>query len=141
MISNPELNASLNGASAVFLGVGYIMIRRKRIFAHKVCMLAAVACSAVFLVSYVVYHLNAGIIRFAGQGLIRPVYFTMLTSHTILAATIVPLVIITLTRALRGNFAAHKRIARWTFPIWAYVSVTGVLIYILLYHLYAPHGV
>ena len=141
MISNPELNASLNGASAVFLGVGYIMIRRKRILAHKVCMLAAVTCSAVFLVSYVVYHLHAGIIRFAGQGFIRPVYFTMLTSHTILAVAIVPLVIITLTRALRSNFAAHKRIARWTFPIWAYVSVTGVLIYILLYHLYAPRGV
>jgi len=141
LISNPELNASLNGASAVFLGVGYIMIRRKRILAHKVCMLAAVACSAVFLVSYVVYHLHAGIIRFAGQGFIRPVYFTMLTSHTILAVAIVPLVIIALTRALRSNFAAHKRIARWTFPIWAYVSVTGVLIYILLYHLYAPRGV
>jgi len=141
LISNPELNASLNGASAVFLGVGYIMIRRKRILAHKVCMLAAVTCSAVFLVSYVVYHLHAGIIRFAGQGFIRPVYFTMLTSHTILAVAIVPLVIITLTRALRSNFAAHKRIARWTFPIWAYVSVTGVLIYILLYHLYAPRGV
>ena len=100
-------------------------------------MLAACVCSTAFLVSYVIYHLQVSSVRFQGQGWIRPVYFTVLGSHTILAATIVPLAIVTLSRSLRGNFEAHRRIARWTLPVWLYVSATGVLVYFLLYHLYA----
>ncbi len=113
------------------------MIRAKRIVAHKVCMLGAAATSAAFLISYVVYHSRAGLIRFQGQGLIRPVYFTILGTHTFLAVTTVPLVIVTLRRAFRANFTAHKRIAHWTLPIWGYVSVTGVIVYFLLYEIYA----
>ena len=133
----PTLNAILNGTSAVFLGCGYLMIRRRRIAAHRACMLAAFSCSVIFLVSYVVYHLHAGVIRFTGQGAIRPVYFTLLGTHTVLAIAIVPLAIITLSRGLAARFDAHRRIARWTLPIWMYVSVTGVVVYFLLYHLYA----
>ncbi|HVA95604.1 MAG TPA: DUF420 domain-containing protein [Candidatus Dormibacteraeota bacterium] len=138
MISHPAWNAILNGSSGVLVLVGYVMIRRKRILAHKVCMLAATATSAAFLISYVDYHLHAGVVRFPGHGGARVAYLTMLTSHTILAMVIVPLVIITLVRALKGRFADHKRIARWTLPLWAYVSVTGVLIYIWLFQVYAP---
>jgi len=131
------LNATLNATSAVLLTTGYAMIRRRRIRAHKTCMVLAVFCSAAFLVSYVIYHARVGTVPFQGRGWIRPVYFTLLGTHTMLAAAIVPLVVITLTRALREKFDRHKRIARWTLPIWLYVSVTGVLIYFLLYHLYA----
>lgn len=137
MISHPAWNAILNGSSAVLVTSGYVMIRSKRVQAHKACMLAATATSATFLISYIVYHLRVGSVHFPGQGVARYAYLTMLTSHTILAAVIVPLVIITLTRALKGRFADHKRIARWTLPLWAYVSVTGVLIYFLLYQVYA----
>ena len=119
------------------------MIRSKRVLAHKTCMLAATATSTAFLVSYLIYHYNLyvsgqGAVHFPGTGAPRYAYLTMLTSHTILAAVIVPLVIISLARALRGNFPAHRRIARWTLPLWAYVSVTGVLIYVVLYQVYAP---
>ena len=138
--SLPAVNASLNGASAVFLVLGYIFIRRHRVFAHRVSMIGAVACSSVFLASYLYFHFHAGLIRFGGQGWIRPVYFTLLTSHSILAAAIVPLVLITLSRALRGRFDRHRAIARWTLPLWFYVSVTGVLIYWLLYRAYTPIG-
>ncbi len=138
MLSHPALNASLNAASALFLVLGYIMIRLRRIQAHRVCMAAAFLLSTAFLVSYVVYHLNVGSVRFAGQGWIRPVYFTLLLSHIVLAAAILPLALITLARALRERFDAHRRIARWTLPIWLYVSVTGVAIYWLLYHAYGP---
>ena len=143
MISPPALNALLNGASAVLVTVGYVMIRAKRILAHKACMLAATATSAAFLVSYVLYHYHLyatgqGPVHFPGAGGPRYAYLAMLTSHTILAIVIVPLVILSLVRALRSNFPAHKRIARWTLPIWAYVSVTGVLIYVVLYQIYAP---
>ena len=100
-------------------------------------MLGAFACSTVFLVSYVIYHLRVGSVPFQGQGWIRPVYFTLLTSHTILAVTVVPLALVTLARALRGNFPMHRRIARWALPVWLYVSATGVIVYFLLYHLYA----
>jgi putative membrane protein len=100
-------------------------------------MLGACACSVVFLVSYVIYHLQVGSVRFQGLGWIRPVYFTLLATHTILAVTVVPLALVTLGRSLKGNFEAHRRIARWTFPIWLYVSATGVIVYFLLYHLYA----
>lgn len=141
-LSAPAWNAILNGASGVLLLFGYAMIRSGRILAHKTAMLSAVACSTFFLVNYVVYHLRVGVNRFMGQGAIRPVYFTILISHTILAIAIVPLVIIVLTRALRGQFLRHRALARWTFPIWVYVSVTGVVIYFLLYRLYAagPHA-
>jgi uncharacterized membrane protein YozB (DUF420 family) len=141
LIFAPTLNAILNAASAVFLACGYVMIRRRRIGAHRACMLAAFACSIVFLVSYVLYHLKAGVFHFAGQGWIRPVYFTLLTTHTVLAIAIVPLALITLSRALAQRFDRHRRIARWTLPIWFYVSVTGVVIYFMLYHLYAVSSV
>ena len=138
MISHPAWNAILNGASAVLVTAGYVMIRGKRVLAHKACMLAATATSVAFLISYVDYHLHAGVLHFPGTGLARGAYLTLLTSHTILAIAIVPMVIVTLFRALKGRFADHKRIARWTLPMWAYVSVTGVLVYIWLYQVYAP---
>jgi putative membrane protein len=140
LIPQPAWNAILNGLSAILVIAGYVMIRSKRVQAHKICMLAAVGTSTAFLISYVDYHLKVGSVRFPGQGMARTGYLTMLGTHTTLAAAIVPLVIITLVRALRGRFADHKRIARWTLPLWAYVSVTGVLIYLLLYQVYAaPH--
>ena len=140
MFSQAALNASLNGTSAVLLACGYAAIRNGKIVIHKTFMICAFLVSSVFLVSYVVYHIRVGHVVFHGQGWIRPVYFVLLTSHTILAIAIVPLVIISLTRALKGRFADHKRIARWTLPLWAYVSVTGVLVYIWLYQVYSvPH--
>jgi putative membrane protein len=139
VISAPTLNAILNASSGVLLTFGYINIRRRRIAAHKTFMLLAFACSVVFLVSYVVYHLRVGAVYFLGTGWIRPVYFALLTTHTILAIAIVPLAIITLSRALSAKYDKHRRIARWTLPIWLYVSVTGVIVYVLLYHLY-PHS-
>ncbi len=143
MISPAALDASLNGASGVLIAIGYAMIRTKRILVHKICMLAASATSGAFLVSYVTYHyhlykIGQGPVHFPGTGAPRVAYLTMLGTHTILAATLVPLIVITLVRALRSKFPAHKRIARWTFPIWAYVSVTGVLIYVILYQIYTP---
>lgn len=138
--SLPAVNASLNGASAAFLVTGYLFIRRGEILAHRICMITAFICSTAFLVFYLYFHLHAGIIRFGGQGWIRPVYFTLLTTHTILAVVIVPLVLITLTRALRDRFDSHRAIARWTLPLWLYVSVTGVVIYWLLYIAYKPIG-
>src|SRR5882724_9017614 len=124
MISHPAFNALLNASSAVLVITGYVMIRSKRMLAHKICMLAATATSTVFLVSYVIYHLHAGLVRFPGQGVAKNAYLSMLTSHTILAIAIVPMVIISLLRALKGRFSDHKRIAQWTLPLWAYVSVT-----------------
>ena len=137
MLSHPALNAALNGASAILLSMGYLMIRRGRVLAHKSCMGLALISSTVFLISYLVYHVRVGSVAFRGQGWIRPVYFILLASHTILAAAILPLALITLSRALREQFDRHKRIARWTLPLWLYVSITGVVIYFLLYHLYA----
>jgi len=136
----PRLNAFLNGASGIFALAGYSFIRAKRVFQHKICMLSAVACSAAFLASYLYFHFQAGLVRFSGQGTIRPVYFAILISHTILAAAIVPLVIITVYFALRSRFLRHRAIARWTLPIWLYVSLTGVLVYYLLFVLYKPIG-
>jgi uncharacterized membrane protein YozB (DUF420 family) len=132
----PIINATLNGTSAVLLVTGREMIRRKRVAAHRACMGAAVACSALFLCFYLYYHYHVGSVRFQGQGWIRPVYFTILLSHTVLAVTLVPMVMVTLARALRERFDRHKAIARWTYPIWLYVSVTGVVIYLMLYHLF-----
>jgi uncharacterized membrane protein YozB (DUF420 family) len=130
----PRLNASLNGASAFLLVTGWLFIRRRRVTAHRTCMLLAFGLSTVFLVSYVVYHAQAGSRPFTGTGWIRAVYFALLISHIVLAAVIVPLVLTTVLRAWRGDFGRHMRIARWTLPIWLYVSVTGVVVYWMLYH-------
>ncbi len=134
----PAVNAALNATSALLLAIGYLFIRRKRITAHKICMASAFGTSTLFLISYLTYHYHVGSVRFTGQGVVRVVYFTILLSHTTLAVAIVPLAVITLYRALRGRFDRHVRIARWTLPIWLYVSVTGVIVYLMLYHLYPP---
>src|ERR1043166_8019395 len=172
----PHLNAGLNAASFVLLVAGFYFISRRRVYAHRACMLAALAVSCLFLISYVVYHAQYGSgwltgqgllpppslpraalavsflflisyvvyhaqygsVRFKGQGLVRPLYFSILISHVTLAAAIVPLVGLTLHRALRGDFLRHRRIARWTYPLWLYVSATGVLVYVMLYRLYPP---
>src|SRR5215470_3226412 len=135
----PHFNALLNGSSFLLLTSGYFFIRRKHIKAHRNCQIAALSASGLFLISYVVYHAHHGVTRFAGEGIARPIYFTILTTHTMLAAVIVPFVIITLRRALRGDFLRHRAIARWTLPMWLYVSVTGVIVYLMLYHLYPSH--
>jgi len=131
--SLPALNASLNAACTFFLLLGYFFIIRGKIRWHRFCMITAFCCSTIFLASYLYFHAHAGVIRFGGHGWIRTVYFALLLSHTILAVVIVPLVLITLTRGLRERFAQHRAIARWTFPLWLYVSVTGVVVYWLLY--------
>lgn len=131
----PTVNASLNSFSVIILIVGYVFIRQKKIAAHKKCMLAAFSVSVLFLISYVIYHANAGSTPFTKQGWIRPVYFTILISHIILAFLIVPLAIRTLYLAWRERFEQHRRIAKITFPIWLYVSITGVLIYLMLYQM------
>ena len=134
----PVINAILNGTSAILIITGVSMIRKGRIAAHRACMLSAFAASSLFLASYLYYHYHVGSVRFQGHGWSRPVYFTILISHTILAVVIVPMVLITLSRALREHFDRHRAIARWTYPLWLYVSVTGVVIYVMLYHLFAP---
>jgi uncharacterized membrane protein YozB (DUF420 family) len=131
----PTLNAVLNALSAGFLLWGYVLIKAGRREAHRRAMLAAVTCSAVFLASYLTYHAQVGSVRFTRTGPIRTVYFAILLTHTVLAAVILPLVLVTLRRALRGDFARHRRLARITFPLWAYVSVTGVVVYWMLYRL------
>ncbi|MGE5218846.1 MAG: DUF420 domain-containing protein [Chloroflexota bacterium] len=131
----PTLNAALNSLSAVFLLAGFLFIKSGNRDAHRACMLTAFGCSTLFLISYLIYHYGVGSVPFKGQGWIRPVYFTVLITHTILATTVVPLALITLSRAWRERFDAHRRIARWTFPIWLYVSVTGVVVYWMLYWL------
>jgi uncharacterized membrane protein YozB (DUF420 family) len=133
----PALDASLNGTSAVLLLVGRGFIKRGNMAAHRAVMLAALVSSSVFLACYLYYHWHVGSVHFQGQGWSRPVYFSILISHTILAAAIVPLIIITLSRALRQRFDRHRAIARWTYPLWMYVSVTGVIVYFMLYHLFA----
>jgi uncharacterized membrane protein YozB (DUF420 family) len=138
----PTLNAILNATSGILITVGFFFIRNRRIAAHRACMLAAVTSSTLFLISYLVYHVGfkAGVSRFTGTGWVRPVYFTILISHTILAITVVPFVVVTLSRALRGRFVLHRSIARWTFPMWLYVSVTGVIVYLMLYHWFPAAG-
>ena len=133
----PVINATLNGTSAVLLLVGHNFIKRGRMAAHRAVMISAVVTSSLFLTSYLYYHYHVGSVHFPGHGFWRQVYFTILISHTLLAITIVPLVIITLIRALRERFDRHAAIARWTYPLWLYVSVTGVVIYFMLYHLFA----
>ena len=132
----PGLNASLNALSAVFLSVGYVFIRQRQIGRHRACMLAALVTSTLFLTSYVVYHLHVGSVPFTGQGIVRRVYFAILITHVILAAAIVPLVLVTVSRALTRRFDRHRTIARVTLPLWLYVSVTGVVIYLMLYKIY-----
>jgi len=134
----PAVNATLNGSSAVLLLIGRWFIGRGRISIHRAFMIAALVTSSAFLVSYLYYHAHVGSVHFQGQGWSRPVYFSILISHTILAAVVVPMVIITLSRALRERFDRHRAIARWTFPVWMYVSVTGVIVYVMLYNLFAP---
>jgi len=129
----PALNAILNATSATLLATGFVLIRQGRREAHRRVMLAALACSTLFLTSYLVYHAQVGSVRFQGQGPVRTVYFTILITHTVLAAAIVPLVALTLVPALRGRYDRHRRLARVTLPLWAYVSVTGVVIYWMLY--------
>jgi uncharacterized membrane protein YozB (DUF420 family) len=131
----PTVNATLNALSGAFLLVGYVLIRRRRINAHRNAMLGAFGSSTLFLISYVTYHAQAGSRPFTGQGAIRYVYFTILISHVILAAAILPMAISTLSRGLRGRYVEHKRIAKWTFPTWMYVSVTGVIVYLMLYQI------
>ena len=135
----PAVNASLNTLSTIFLTAGYIFIRRQRQVAHRNCMIAAVISSALFLTCYLIYHYNAGRTVFRDPAWFRPIYLLILLTHTILAVVIVPMVLMTLYRAARRQFEAHKRISRWTWPIWMYVSITGVLIYFLLYQIF-PQG-
>jgi uncharacterized membrane protein YozB (DUF420 family) len=134
----PHLNATLNATSFVLLVLGFYFIRRGNVKGHVACMVSALSVSILFLVSYVVYHYNYGSVRFTGQGFVRPVYLTILLTHVVLAIVIVPLVVLTVRRALRRDFIRHRRIARWTSPLWLYVSVSGVAVYLLLYQLYPP---
>ena len=129
----PAVNASLNAISGVLLLTAYVLIRARRIEQHRKVMLAAFATSSLFLVCYVIYHAQVGSVPFTRVGFVRPVYFTILITHVTLAAAVLPMAIVTLSRGLKARYTQHRRIARWTFPIWLYVSVTGVLVYVLLY--------
>ena len=140
MFSHAALNASLNGLSAVLLAGGYAAIRAGKREVHKRFMVSAFAVSTVFLVSYVVYHIRVGHVVFQGQGWVRPIYFALLLSHTVLAIVIVPLILITLRRAWLERFDKHRVIARWTLPLWFYVCVTGVIVYLMLYQIYVSTG-
>lgn len=132
----PAVNACLNTLSTIFLSAGYFFIRRKRPIAHRNCMVSAFATSTLFLILYLVYHYNAGRTVFREPQWFRPIYLTILLTHTVLAVAIVPMILMTLHRAIKQRFELHKRIARWTWPLWMYVSVTGVIIYLLLYQIY-----
>ena len=131
----PAVNATLNALATVLLVSGWVLISQGKVEQHRRCMLAAFATSALFLASYLVYHFNVGSVAFTGQGSLRILYFTILISHIILAIVILPMVLITLVRALRTQFDAHRRIARWTLPLWLYVSITGVIVYVMLYQM------
>ena len=131
----PAVNATLNATCAVLLVIGWVLIKRGRIRQHRAVMIAAVSTSALFLISYLIYHAQVGSVRFTRTGTIRTVYFTVLLTHTVLAAAIVPMVLVTLSRGLAGRYDPHRRIARWTMPIWLYVSITGVIVYVMLYQL------
>ena len=132
----PHLNACLNGTSAILLFAGYRFIRARNIAAHRTCQILALAVSLLFLASYLTYHFYHGSTKFLGTGIVRPIYFAILLSHTILAIVIVPLVTLTFYRAFRNDFARHRRIARITLPLWFYVSITGVIVYLMLYQIY-----
>lgn len=137
MHSLPLINAVLNGTSAILIAIGIVLIRRHHRTAHKRVMLAAVVTSALFLTCYLWYHAHVGHVRFRGYGWSRSLYFLVLTTHTILAIVVVPLVLVTVIRGLRGHYERHRASARWTYPVWLYVSVTGVVVYVMLYHLFA----
>jgi uncharacterized membrane protein YozB (DUF420 family) len=137
VFSQAALNASLNGTAAVLLAGGYVAIRNGKMKVHKAFMIAAFSVSTVFLVSYLIYHYRVGHVAFQGQGWIRPVYFALLLSHTLLAIVIVPMIVMTLRRAWLEKFDRHRIIARWTLPLWFYVSVTGVIVYLLVYQIYS----
>jgi putative membrane protein len=142
MFSQPALNAALNATSAVLLAGGYAAIKAGKMQVHKRFMVSAFWVSVVFLVSYVIYHIRVKqVVLFQGQGWIRPVYFTLLLSHTILAIAIVPMILVTLRRAWMERFDKHRVIARWTLPLWFYVCVTGVIVYFMVYHIYAVKNV
>lgn len=135
----PGINAALNGTSAILITTARVLIQQKRIRLHRMLMIAAVAASSLFLISYVYYHLHVRSVHFPGQGWVRTLYFTILFSHTVLAAVVVPLVLASLSLGLREKFDRHRRISRWTFPVWLYVSVTGVVVYVMLYKIYGAH--
>lgn len=141
MFSHAALNASLNGASALLLACGYAAIRSGKVAVHKAFMISAFAVSSVFLGSYLLYHYRVGHVAFQGQGWIRPVYFVLLTTHTVLAVVIVPMILVTLRRAWLERFDQHRIIARWTLPLWFYVSVTGVIVYLMVYRIYRAANV
>ncbi len=132
----PHFQAVLNTLAAVCLGAGYHFVKKNNRSAHRACMVTALIISSIFMISYLTYHSQVGYMPFVGQGLIRPVYFTLLASHVVLAAAIVPLVLVTAVFAIGGNFVRHPKIARWTLPIWFYVSVSGILVYLLGFHVY-----
>ena len=132
----PHLNAALNAVTIVLLGCGYWFIRHGERHRHKLCMLLAAIVSCLFLISYLIYHFNSGLARFGGEGMVRPIYFAILIAHVAIAVVITPLVPITLFRALSGQFDRHRRIARWTWPLWMYVAVSGVVVYVMAIHLY-----
>jgi uncharacterized membrane protein YozB (DUF420 family) len=136
----PILNATLNGTSAVLITTGRLLIGRKQVQLHRACMIAAVVTSSLFLTSYLYYHAHVGSVHFPGQGWVKAVYFTILISHTLLAVAVVPLVLLSLSYGLRSRFDRHRRISRWTFPIWLYVSITGVVVYVMLYQIYGAHA-
>ncbi|HZV89719.1 MAG TPA: DUF420 domain-containing protein [Candidatus Binatus sp.] len=138
MFSQAALNATLNGTSAILLACGYAAIKNGKMKVHKAFMISAFAVSTVFLASYLIYHYRVGHVVFQGQGWIRPLYFALLISHTVLAIVIVPMILVTLRRAWLEKFDRHRLIARWTLPLWFYVSVTGVIVYVLLYQVYVP---
>ena len=135
----PAVNATLNGMSAILLAAGFVCIKRKKVAAHRACMIAAFSTSVIFLICYLTYHYFAGITRFQEPARIRPYYIALLTSHTILAVVIVPLILMTLYRALKQRFDLHKKIALWTWPLWMYVSITGVAVYLILYRIFPQH--
>jgi len=136
----PAINATLNGLSALLLAAGFVCIKRKQVPAHRACMIAAFSTSVLFLICYLTYHYCVGITRFQNPAWFRPYYRTLLLTHTILAAVIVPLILMTLNRALKARFELHKKIARWTWPLWMYVSVTGVAVYLILYQIFPQAG-
>jgi uncharacterized membrane protein YozB (DUF420 family) len=136
IVDLPHVNAALNGATIVFLAAGLAFIRSGRRAEHRACMIGALTVSVAFLVTYLVYHFNSGLAKFGGEGIIRPIYFTLLITHVAFAAVITPLVPITVYRALKGRFERHKRIARWTWPLWMFVAVSGVVVYVMAVQLY-----
>jgi uncharacterized membrane protein YozB (DUF420 family) len=136
IVDLPHVNAALNGATIVFLAAGLAFIRGGRRAEHRACMIGALTVSVAFLVTYLIYHFNSGLAKFGGEGIIRPIYFTLLITHVAFAAVITPLVPITVYRALKGRFERHKRIARWTWPLWMFVAVSGVVVYVMAVQLY-----